>query len=185
MKVFSTLFAFATILIFTASCSKQGCTDPTAVNYSQEATEDNGICHYPTNVIIKRVSVEYSNQRADATLWDEDGAPDTYLLLDDVTSDEILYETHRVKYSDTIDQNITGKHVFLLSTPMEIEVAERMPHFRVSLFDRDEAVNQSEEMYVFDFYDLSWYTRGDSKFPTSIVMSKGDYNVTMEVEWGL
>ena len=34
-------------LIF--SCKKQGCTDPTAINYSESAEQDNGTCNYEQN----------------------------------------------------------------------------------------------------------------------------------------
>jgi len=36
------------LLMFTTSCSKEGCTDTTATNYSSEADKDNGSCHYET-----------------------------------------------------------------------------------------------------------------------------------------
>lgn len=179
----------ASLLALTTSCSKDGCTDPVAVNYSPEATSDNGMCHYPTNIIIKRVTVEYPDERSNATLWDVNGTADTYMLLDDVTSEEILYETHRFRYSDTIWANGSGYHVFSLNTPMEFEVVDRMPHFRVTLFDLDDSGDgtppDSEEMAVFNFYDLSWYTSCEEKFPSTITMSGVDCRVIMDVEWGL
>lgn len=189
MKALKNIFLFAALLAVGTSCSKEGCTDPVAINYSPEATSDNGICQYPTNVMIKSVTVEYPDHRENATLWDMNGSADTYMLLDDVTSEEILYETHRFRYSDTVYSNVSGKHVFSLNSPMEIEVVDRMPHFRVTLFDLDDPGDGtntvSEEMTVFDFYDLSWYTRCEDKFPSTITMSGVDCRVIMEVEWGL
>jgi hypothetical protein len=32
--------------VFTASCAKRGCTDPEAINYSEEAEKDDGSCSY-------------------------------------------------------------------------------------------------------------------------------------------
>lgn len=189
MKALKTLILCASLITVVTSCSKNGCTDPVAVNYSPEATEDNGMCQYPTNILIKRVTVEYPGQRTDATLWDANGTADTYMLLDDVTSDEILYETHRFKYSDTILTNSSGYHVFTLTNPMEIEVTDRMPHFRVTLFDLDDPGDGTnpiaEKMIEFNFNDLSWYTRCEDKFPSQIIMSGVDSRVTMEVEWCL
>lgn len=186
MKAFITLLSVGLLSLLVVSCSKKGCTDPVALNYSVDAIKDNGICQYPTNILINQVTVEYTDNRLDDSSWDEDGAPDTYILLDDRTSEEILYEVHRFKYSDTISDNESSRHVFNLVSPMEIEVVDRMPHFRVSLFDLDSnEEGGSETMCEFDFNDLSWYTRGDNKFPTTILMSKGDCRITMEVKWCL
>lgn len=189
MKAIKFLMLSAAIIAFSTSCSKEGCTDPVAVNYSPEATSDNGMCHYPTNMLIKRVTVEYPDERSNSTLWDVNGTADTYMLLDDVTSEEIIYEVHRFKYSDTVMGNSKGYHVFNLSIPMEIEVVDRMPHFRITLFDLDDKADGtqpfSEEMVSFNFNDLSWYTRCEDHYPSTITMSGVDCRVLMEVEWCL
>lgn len=183
------LLNYTTLAIFSVcifSCSKQGCTDPVALNYSESATVDNGICQYPTNILISKVTIDFPLLRSDNSSWDEDGAPDTYIFLDDLTSEEIIYEVHRFKYSDTINNNDSGRQVFNLDDPMEIEVVQRMPHFRVSLFDFDNNFEgMSETICEFDFNDLSWYTMGEAKFPTTILMTTDECQISMEVKWGL
>ena len=43
------IFMFSIVLL--GSCSKKGCTDPNAVNYSSEAVDDDGTCVFTyTNI---------------------------------------------------------------------------------------------------------------------------------------
>ena len=45
-KFISTLFTLSFLILLVTNCSKQGCTDPSALNYSSEATKDDGSCSY-------------------------------------------------------------------------------------------------------------------------------------------
>lgn len=47
MKKLTLLFLPLTILFAIASCKKEGCTDPKAVNYDAEAKKDDGTCVQP------------------------------------------------------------------------------------------------------------------------------------------
>ena len=38
--------ALSIATVFTTSCQKKGCTDPEAINYSEEAEKDDGSCSY-------------------------------------------------------------------------------------------------------------------------------------------
>ena len=38
--------ALSVATVFTTSCKKKGCTDPEALNYSEEAEKDDGSCSY-------------------------------------------------------------------------------------------------------------------------------------------
>lgn len=40
------IFIISISLILTASCSKEGCTDPNAANYNSQASNDDGSCDY-------------------------------------------------------------------------------------------------------------------------------------------
>lgn len=42
------LFSLLAVASIFSSCKKEGCTDPTASNYSEEAKKDDGSCEYPT-----------------------------------------------------------------------------------------------------------------------------------------
>ena len=188
MKTVIKLFGFLLAGLVVAGCSKSGCTDPTAVNYSSEATEDNGFCQYPTTVSVKSVSVEYEDSRIDGTSWDAVGSPDTYIMLDDLTSEEIIYEAHHYLYSDTIEENTAGLHRIDLTVPFKMEVVERKPHFKIVLFDMDdsgESISQSEEMVSYDFYDMSWFTTGENKFPRTLKTTGDGFLITLELEWTL
>lgn len=46
MKKISYLVACCTIALTVVSCKKEGCTDPTATNYTVGATKDDGSCQY-------------------------------------------------------------------------------------------------------------------------------------------
>ena len=36
----------ATLILTNVSCKKKGCTDPTAINYNQNAKKDDGSCNF-------------------------------------------------------------------------------------------------------------------------------------------
>ncbi len=185
MKTFITLLILGLTATSISSCERKGCTDPIALNYSVDAINDNGVCLYPTNILINQVTIEFTENRHDDSSWDDDGAPDTFIKLDDRTSEEIIHEVHKFFFSDTIQNNESGVHVFNLVAPMEIEVIDRKPHFQVSLYDSESNGEVSELMCQFDFNDLSWYTKGDNKFPSTIMMTRDNCRITMEVKWCL
>ncbi len=45
-------------IITTSSCKKKGCTDPTAINYNENAKKDDGSCTYETvpPTTVQRIS---------------------------------------------------------------------------------------------------------------------------------
>lgn len=188
MEKIKTLLLGVSAIMLIASCSKKGCTDPTALNYSEQATEDNGYCTYPNKMKILSVSVSFDDSREDGSSWDATSSPDTYVYVDDVTSSTVIYETHQYRKSETINDNSTGTHVFNLSDPMVIQLEDRVAHLRVSLYDLDDSgdgTSYAETMVVQDYNDLNWYAQGDSKFPTVINSSGNGYTITMKVEWVL
>ena len=50
-RLFYLLFVCLFSLVLIGSCSKQGCTDPIATNYSSRAEEDDGSCEYNTDLV--------------------------------------------------------------------------------------------------------------------------------------
>lgn len=54
MKILKILFAALTIasMALISSCKKEGCTDPTSLNYSEKAKKDNGTCQYSGEVVF-------------------------------------------------------------------------------------------------------------------------------------
>jgi len=52
MKKIILLLTPAVLLIFAASCTKNGCDIPEAVNYDAEATQNDGSCEYGGNVVF-------------------------------------------------------------------------------------------------------------------------------------
>lgn len=53
------------VLIVLGSCSKKGCTDPTADNYDTEAEKDNGLCEYGIDMTFY-MSTTRANELSDA-----------------------------------------------------------------------------------------------------------------------
>lgn len=51
--------------VFTTSCAKRGCTDPEAINYSEEAEKDDGSCSYEGAMVFY-----YDEATADQLLSD-------------------------------------------------------------------------------------------------------------------
>lgn len=49
LKAFFALIAISTVLI---SCKKEGCTDPLATNYSDEAKKDDNTCQFEGSVVF-------------------------------------------------------------------------------------------------------------------------------------
>lgn len=61
---FGVMVMAATLIVGTVSCSKKGCTDPTALNYSDNAKKDDGSCEYEvaTGSTITKAGAISANQ---------------------------------------------------------------------------------------------------------------------------
>lgn len=76
MKAYIIVLIAASMLGSTA-CKKSGCTNPGALNYSVEATEDDGSCHVPTHVNVKSIEVRVlKSTDENGVEWDAQGLPD-------------------------------------------------------------------------------------------------------------
>jgi hypothetical protein len=56
IKTWATALLIGGAAIAVTSCKKEGCTDPNATNYSEEAKKDDGSCVYPTDASTVSVS---------------------------------------------------------------------------------------------------------------------------------
>ncbi|WP_240623443.1 hypothetical protein [Brumimicrobium aurantiacum] len=65
------LLVAATLTLATTSCKKEGCTDETAINYSEEAKKDDGSCEYEETVSDESTVVVSSNITENTT-WTSD-----------------------------------------------------------------------------------------------------------------
>ncbi|MFH2095778.1 MAG: hypothetical protein ABIJ16_08740 [Bacteroidota bacterium] len=65
-----TLIAIAGTLVFLSACKREGCTDPTALNYDEKAKKDDGSCTYdvPDNTII----ITDNGSGTGTTVWTSD-----------------------------------------------------------------------------------------------------------------
>lgn len=48
---------FATLIVLLISCKKEGCTDPSALNYDSHAKKDNGNCEYSIEAFSSQLSI--------------------------------------------------------------------------------------------------------------------------------
>lgn len=59
----STLLALSATALIATSCKKKGCTDSTAINYSEEAKKDDGSCSYETITAALEIPTTYTFTR--------------------------------------------------------------------------------------------------------------------------
>jgi len=52
MKIITKIFMSSVVALTLFSCSKPGCTDPSAINYSESAKKDDGSCLYKEKLIF-------------------------------------------------------------------------------------------------------------------------------------
>lgn len=81
-------------MVTLASCKKQGCTDPTALNYSEDAKKDDGSCTYAPVEQTENVTIEMDH------IW---GASDFTLntaLTHPTTGDELTFTTFKYYVSN-------------------------------------------------------------------------------------
>jgi hypothetical protein len=77
MKRFLSLLSILSVSILLSACSKdEGCTNPEASNYDNEAIEDNGSCKFEGEMVF------WFNQETSAELITE-GTETLYFFLDD------------------------------------------------------------------------------------------------------
>ena len=76
MNISFTKVAMATIAcaLLMTSCNREGCTDPAATNYSEDANTDDGTCEYDVAEVQ---------------------APDTYVFTDDEGNNTVSYNGQR------------------------------------------------------------------------------------------
>lgn len=130
-RIFVLSFLGILIVATSASCIKEGCTDPTAKNYSSEASKNDGTCQYNPKVEVKSIDlVHISDTTVTGVLWDVNSAPDCFVqLIDDQGA--LLHQT------PTVTDVVSGATTFTFSPEIEVEFAGTT-HF--ILFDEDSSV---------------------------------------------
>jgi len=120
-KIFSKIALGSLVILFAASCSKEGCTDPNASNYDADAkTSNNDLCEYNYDVPETYVftdadgnsTVSYSGQTARMDMLSEmvsylksaNGSNATPATLDAAT----LLAMYDNSYTGWSDQNLVG-----------------------------------------------------------------------------
>ncbi len=82
------ILVFAALIVFLLGCKKEGCTDPTASNYSEKAKKDDGSCIYPNPTYSS--SVEFKHQ-LNAQSFDFDSLSYTHPAGYDFSIEQLKY----------------------------------------------------------------------------------------------
>ena len=104
MKTFLKSIYLISFSLLIASCSKDGCTDPTATNYNPDATSDDNSC-----IILGCIDANAINYNPDAT--DDNGTcifSNSYLLNGDWNITKLQYDT-QIDLPIIGPQNISGE----------------------------------------------------------------------------
>lgn len=107
------------------SCKKEGCTDPVAVNYSDEAKKDDNSCDYETKVkfwfdqstsdflynegsdlLYYYVNDELIGSNATTVYYDSSPSCDQGGVMTFVTNSKDVNQTHNVRIQDEFDDII-------------------------------------------------------------------------------
>ena len=86
-KIKALILLMGFIVTSTSSCSKEGCTDPTATNYDKEADTDNGTCISKQDVILLRSYTVYGNKNCQTNGYDQ-FAEETLTIFKDHSSNK-------------------------------------------------------------------------------------------------
>ncbi|MFK8036832.1 MAG: DUF4856 domain-containing protein [Crocinitomicaceae bacterium] len=85
MKLQKIALAFGALSIVATSCRKEGCTDETAINYSEEAKKDDGSCTYEKDNTLP-VPSKYSFERDGKSTVSFSGQTQRLEMLSEITS---------------------------------------------------------------------------------------------------
>jgi len=135
LKVLAPIILLTVIFV---SCKKEGCTDATALNYSAEATKDDGSCQTAKYVRIKSVELKVlQSTDEDGIEWDSLGLPDCFIRVSTFGAGTI-YETEVV--NDVSTEDIT---VYTIEPNIVIPIDSlgEYEHLRFTVYDQDGSGN--------------------------------------------
>lgn len=134
------LLIFAYLII--TGCKKDGCTDKASLNYSVEATEDDGSCQYPKFMRIKSIELRV-NETTDknGVEWDASGFPDCFVKIE---AKNLNFSTYQ---SEIVEDVKTDQKVIYTIEPnilVSLEDTENLD-ITFSVYDND-GVNANVKM---------------------------------------
>lgn len=155
MKLINMSLGLFLFIVLQSYAQVEGCTDPLAINYSAEATENDGSCMYSNEVVSPESSITLPNELAE-------------------TSGLIIIDGKVFTHNDNTDTNLYEVN----STTGQIEAVYAIPE--VTNVDWEEITQDEDNIYIGDFGNNANGNRTDLKI---LKINKNDlFNNQVQVE---
>ncbi len=171
-----TIFLFLGIALVNIGCSKKGCIDTDALNYTADAKKDDGTCIYPSKAIIKSITLKnFPNVDDFGNSWDNTSLADPFVSIENIAL-EVLHQTN-----PKIDE--TPEIIWGVTPNLIIQENSFSTSLILYVYDEDGSVDDEMGEIWISLKDYTSSGTETNKYPTTIQKSAQGCTIEIGLSW--